>query len=110
MASTNIINQSGAAFATQSTTHTQRTISSTAVALISGSLATSTKAVLVQFNNASARVTFDGSTDPTTSLGLLYTDGSTAYLSRKMALAAKCIRTASTDVVAEIQQLDYIVT
>jgi len=53
-------------------------------------------------------VTFDGSTNPTTSLGFQYPDGSTAYWTRTMALKAKAIRDDSTDVVVEVQELNYL--
>ena len=106
--SARVVNTPAQAFATQGTTHTQLTISSSAVNLLAATPSELTKSVLVQFNGADARVTFDGTT-PTSSLGFLYTNGSTAYLSRKQAIAAKCIRAGGTDVVAEIQQLDYLI-
>ncbi len=107
--SAKVVNTPAQAFATAGTTHAQRTISSTAIALLASALNANTKGVIVQFNGADARITFDGSTDPTSTLGFLYVNGSTAYLSTKMATSAKCIRSGGTDVVAEIQQVDYII-
>jgi hypothetical protein len=106
MSSVKIANSPAAAIPQNGAAHAQRTISSTALLIIDGTLNASTTQVLVQFNGANCRVTFDGTT-PTTSLGFLYVDGSSAYLSREMAIGAKAIRTASTDVIAEIQQLNF---
>ena len=106
MAAIKVANIPTAAIPQDGAAHAQRTISSTALLLISGSLHANTTQVLVQFNGADARVTFDG-TAPTTSLGFKYVDGSSAYFSREMAIAAKAIRTAATDVIAESQQLNF---
>jgi len=61
----------------------------------------------MQFNGGNARVTFDG-TAPTTSKGFIYPDGSTAYLTKAMASAAKAIRAGATDVIVEIQELNFL--
>ena len=107
MANARIVNTPSQAIPQNSTTHTQVTIGGTAAAICS-SLNADTTHVFVQFTGANARVTFDGSTDPTSSLGFQYPDGSTAYWTRTMALAAKAIRDDSTDVVVEVQQLNYL--
>jgi hypothetical protein len=106
MATVKVANIPTAAIPQSGAAHAQRTVSSTALLIIDGSLNASTTQVLVQFNGADARVTFDG-TNPTATKGFKYVDGSSAYLSREMAIAAKAIRNASTDVVVEIQQLNF---
>ena len=53
-------------------------------------------------------MTLDGTTNPTTSLGFQYPDGSTAYWPRNLALNAKAIRDDATDVVCEIQELNFL--
>lgn len=107
MANARIVNTPSQAIPQNSTTHTQVTIGGTAASVCS-SLNADTTHVFVQFTGANARVTFDGSTNPTSSLGFQYPDGSTAYWTRTMALAAKAIRDDSTDVVVEVQQLNYL--
>lgn len=87
------------------TAHIQRTISNAAVLVYNGTPNVDTTHVLVQFNGADVRVTFDG-TAPTASLGFLYTNGSSAYWTRRFLVGAKAIRTAGTDAVAEIQELN----
>jgi hypothetical protein len=96
MANSRIVNTPSQAIPQNGATHKQNTISSTA------------EDVFVQFTGANARVTLDGSTSPTTSLGFQYPDGSTAYWTRTQALKAKAIRDDSTDVVVEIQELNYL--
>ena len=108
MANAKIVNTPSQAIAQAGTTHTQRTISGTAAALINWTLNVNTTHVFVQFTGANARVTLDGTTNPTTSLGFQYPDGSTAYWPRNLALNAKAIRDDSTDVVCEIQELNFI--
>lgn len=107
MAASRIVNTPSQAIPQFGASHTQRTISSSSVTVISHTLNADTTHVLVQFNGASTRVTFDG-TAATTSKGFLYVDGSTAYWTKKMAEAARGIRTASTDVVVEIQELNFL--
>lgn len=107
MANARIVNTPSQAIPQNSTTHTQVTIGGTAAAICS-SLNAGTTHVFVQFTGANARVTFDGSTNPTSSLGFQYPDGSTAYWTRTMALKAKAIRDDSTDVVVEVQELNYL--
>ena len=63
---TRITNASFQAIVQLGAAHTQRTVAGTAVALKDHTVSTSTTHVLVQFNNADIRVTFDGTT-PTTS-------------------------------------------
>lgn len=109
MYATRIVNTINQAVPQNGTTHRQNTVSSTAEAILNFTLAARTTHVLVQFNGADARVTFDGATDPTTTLGFLYTDGSSAYLTRDMAINARAIRSSATDVVLEIQELNYLV-
>jgi len=108
MANAKIVNTPSQAIAQTGTTHTQRTISGTAANIINWTLNTNTTHVFVQFTGANARVTLDGTTSPTTSLGFQYPDGSTAYWTRVQALKAKAIRDDSTDVVVEIQELNYL--
>jgi len=108
MANARIVNTPSQAIPQSGAVHTQRTVSSTSVALIDHTLQTDTTHVLVQFTAANARVTFDGSTAATGTKGFVYVDGSTAYLTRRMALLALAIRDDSTDVVCEIQELNYL--
>jgi hypothetical protein len=108
MANSKIVNTPSQAIAQTGTTHTQRTIGSAAAAIINFTLNTNTTHVFVQFTGANARVTLDGSTNPTSSLGFQYPDGSTAYWTRQIALSAKAIRDDSTDVVCEIQELNFL--
>jgi hypothetical protein len=107
MANARIVNTPTQAIPQNSAAHTQRTISNSAVAVINHTLNTQSSHVLVQFNGADARVTFDG-TNPTTTLGFLFVNGSTAYWTPTMASAAKGIRAGATDVVVEIQELNYL--
>lgn len=108
MANSRIVNTPSQAIAQNGTTHTQRTISSTSVNVLNHTLAAGTTHALVQFNNADVRVTFDGTTDATTTKGYVYVNGGTAYWTRNMLASAKAIRTGSTDVVAEIQELNFL--
>lgn len=107
MAAARIVNTPSQAIPQFGTNHTQRTVSSSSVNVLNHTLAADTTHALVQFNGASARVTFDGNA-ATTSKGFIYTDGSSAYWTRKMLEAAIAIRTASTDVVVEIQELNFL--
>lgn len=106
MANAKIVNTPSQAIPQDNAAHTQRTVSSTAVALIDHAFQGLTTHVLVQFTGATARVTFDGS-NPTASKGFVFVDGATAYWTRSMALKAKGIRAGSTDVVLEIQELNF---
>jgi hypothetical protein len=107
MANSRIVNTPSQAIPQPSAVHTQRTISSTAVNVLNHTLQTGTQHAIVQFNGADVRVTFDGS-DPTSTKGFLFVNGSTAYWTKQMLSAAKGIRTGSTDVVAEIQELNFL--
>lgn len=107
MFNSRIVNTINQAVPQGGTTHQQNTISSTAEAVLNFTLSAKTTHVLVQFNGADVRVTFDGVTDPTSALGFLFTDGSSGYWTREQAENAIAIRTAATDVVAEIQELNF---
>jgi len=107
MANAKIVNTPSQAVPQDATAHTQRTISSSAVSVVDWTLNTYTTHLMVQFNGGSARVTFDGST-PTATKGFLYTDGGTGYWTAQMASRAKAIRTTTTDVVTEIQELNFL--
>lgn len=106
MANARITNSFDQARPANGTTHAQRTVSSTAVDIITGTPAAETTHYFVQFTGANARVTFDDVTDPTASLGFVYVNGSTAFWLKDMALKAKAIRADSTDVVVEIQEIN----
>ena len=108
MANARIVNTPSQAIPQSGSTHKQNTVSGTAEAVIDFTLQSDTTHVFVQFTGANARVTLDGTTDPTTSLGFQYPEGSTAYWTRNMAIKAKAIRDDSTDVVVEIQELNYL--
>ena len=108
MSNSRIVNTPSQAIAQSGTTHAQRTISATAIAVVPSALNAGTSHVLVQLNGADVRVTFDGSTNPTNSVGFLLPSGSSAYWTARLATNAKAIRTASTDAVFEIQQLNFL--
>lgn len=107
MANARIVNTPSQAIPQNSAAHAQNTVSSAAEAVVDFTLAAGTTHVLVQFNNADARVTFDGSS-PTATKGFVYPNGASAYWTRQMAIAAKAIRKDSTDVVVELQELNYV--
>lgn len=107
MAASRIVNTPSQAIPQFGASHTQRTISNSSVLVLNHALQADTTHALVQFNNANVRITFDGNA-ATTTKGFLYVDGSSAYWTRKMLEAARGIRTASTDVVVEIQELNFL--
>lgn len=107
MANTRITNTPSQAIPQDGALHTQRTVSSAAVNVLNWTLNDNTQNVMLQFNGGSVRVTFDGTTTPTSTKGFLYTDGSSGYWTRNMLSKAKAIRAGSTDVVAEIQELNH---
>ena len=107
MANARIVNTPSQAVPQLGAVHTQRTISDTSVNVLNHTLQAGTTHAIVQFNNADVRVTFDGNA-ATASKGFLYVNGSTAYWTKQMLSAAKGIRTGSTDVVAEIQELNFL--
>lgn len=106
MANVRIVNNQSQAFAQNGTSHAQNTVSASAENVIDFTLSAGTTHVKVQFTGADARVTFDGSA-PTATKGFIYTNGTGDYWSRNMAVAAKAIRKDATDVVVEIQELNY---
>lgn len=103
-----VSNSENQAVAQGGTTHVQRTISGTAVNLSNFTPSAYTTHVLVQFNTATARVTFDGTTTPTTTLGFRYLAGSSAYFNVLQFQKAKVIAETATDVILEIQELNYL--
>jgi len=108
MANSRIVNTPSQAIPQYGTVHKQNTISSTAELAVDWTLNASTQHVLVQVNNADLRVTFDGSTTPTATIGFRLTAGSCAYWTKTMATNAKAIRESSTDAVIEFQELNYL--
>ena len=106
MANSRIVNTPSQAIPQDGAPHTQRTVGASAVSLIDHTLLADTTHVLLQFTDANCRVTFDGSA-PTSIKGFVYLNGSTAYLTRLMASAAKGIRDDATDVILEIQELNF---
>ena len=108
MANSRIVNTPSQAIPQYGTIHHQNTVSSTAELAVDWTLAADTQHVLVQVNNADLRVTFDGTTTPTASIGFRLTNGSCAYWTKTMATKAKAIREASTDAVIEFQELNYL--
>lgn len=104
-----IVNTPSQAIPQSGTTHTQITIGSAAGTLQSQlTLADNTTHVLLQFNDATARLTFDGATTPTASVGFRYVTGTNAYWTKKMFNAANAIREGGTDVVVEVQELNFL--
>ena len=108
MPNSRIVNTPSQAIPQNGTTHKQRTVSSSAVPFLDWTLATDTEHLLVQVTGADIRVTFDGTTDPTSTKGFRMQSGSSAYWTRTMALKARAIREASTDAVVEAQELNYL--
>ena len=107
MSNARIVNTPSQAIPQGGTSHTQVTVGATA-ANVFGSLSNDTRHVMLQVLGATIRVTFDGSTTPTSSIGFEYIAGSTAYLTRQMALSMKAIRAGSSDATLETQQLNYL--
>lgn len=109
MANAKIVNTPSQAIPQTGATHGQVTVGSSAAKLsATKAIDSATNHVLVQFNGATARVTFDDSTTPTASVGYRYPTGSSAYWTPQMYNAANCIREASTDVTVEVQALNYL--
>ena len=108
MANARIVNTPAQAITQGGATHHQNTVGATAEALLDFTLQAQTTHVLVQFLGATARVTLDGATSPTSSLGFEYVAGSTAYWTKRLAENAKVIRAGGTDVVCEIQELNFL--
>lgn len=109
MANSRIVNTPSQAIPQSGTTHTQITVGSSAADLSSSlTLAAGTTHVLVQFNDANARVTFDGATTATASVGFRYVNGTNGFWTKQMFNAANAIREASTDVVVEVQELNFL--
>jgi hypothetical protein len=106
MANARIVNTPSQAIPQSGTTHTQTTVSSSVVTPFSA-IIDNTRHVMLQVTGANIRVTFDGTTSPTSTKGFQYIAGSSAYLTRGMALNMKAIR-ESTDAVIESQQLNYL--
>ena len=107
MSNARIVNTPSQAIPQSGTTHTQVTVGATAANMFS-SLSDNTRHVMLQVLGATIRATFDGSTTPTSTLGFEYIAGSTAYLTRQMALSMKAIRAGGTDATVETQQLNYL--
>lgn len=104
-----IVNTPSQAIPQSGTTHTQITVGSTAATFASAlTLAANTTHVLLQFNNATARVIFDGATTPDSTTGFRYVTGTNAYWTKKMFNAANAIREGSTDVIVEVQELNFL--
>ena len=107
MASTFIVNTPSQAIPQYGASHTQRVVGSSPVALMGHTLKSETSHVLVQFLGNDARVVFDGSTN-SESVGFLYAEKSSAYLTKKMATSAVVVRSDSTgDCTVETQELSY---
>lgn len=108
MANALIVNTPSQAYPVDNSTHGQVTVSSTALVLKDEyTVPTGTTHVLVQVNGATARVTLDGTTDPDATTGFRYVTGSSAYWPILIWNKARAIREGSTDVVVEIQPLNY---
>ena len=108
MPNARIVNTPSQAISQNNTTHKQNTISSSVEAIVNWSLNAGTTHVLVQVTGEPVRVTFDGVTDPTASLGFRMPANSSAYWTREMASKAKAIREGSSDAVVEMQELNYL--
>lgn len=108
MPNARIVNTPSQAIPQNGTTHKQNTISSTAENVIDWTLAADTEHLFIQVNGADIRVTFDGTTNPTASIGFRFVSGSSAYWTRTLALKAKAIREGGTNAVIELQELNYL--
>lgn len=106
MSNARIVNTPSQAIPQSGTAHSQFTVSSSVVSPFP-SLAADTRHVMLQVLGATIRATYDGS-NPTTTKGFEYIAGSTAYLTRQMAMAMKAIRAGGTDATIESQQLNYL--
>ena len=106
-----IVNTPNQAYGSDKVTHEQVTVSSSALQLpaqlTAGELNKSTQHVLLQVNGADLRVTFDGATDPTSSLGFKMVAGTEAYWSYDQFRKARAIRAGSTDATLEVQEMGY---
>jgi len=109
MPNARIVNTPNQAIPQGGTTHTQITISSSAVNLSSSlTLNGGTTHVLIQPNGANVRATFDGSTAPTASKGFKLTNGSASYWTPQMFNDAQLIREGATNATLEVQELNFI--
>ena len=108
MPNARIVNTPSQAIPQNTTTHQQNTISSAAEPVLNWTLNSGTTHVLVQVNDAAIRVTMDGTTDPTASLGYRMPAGSSVYWTREMVSKVKAIRETSTDAVLEMPELNYL--
>ena len=101
------------------TVHEQITISSThlspAANLADGALHANTKHVWFQVNGADTRITVDQLTEkalknptpPSSTVGMLYVDGTSAVVSVNTFNSMRAVRAASTDVVMEVVQIEH---
>ena len=109
MANARIVNTPNQAIPARTASHTQLTVSSTAVNLSAQYTVPSTAThILVQVTDANARVTFDNATDPTATVGFRLIQDGTVYWTPQMWNAAKVIREGTTDVVLEVQALNFL--
>ena len=91
-------------------THHQVTVSDTAGTLQTlGSFAfnAKTRYVLIEVKAQPARITFDGATDPTATLGYDYPDGTRELWHIKKAKDAILVREGGSDSTVEVQEMTH---
>lgn len=109
MANARIVNTPNQAIPARTASHTQITVSSSAVHVSAEYAIPSTAThVLVQVTGANVRITFDGTTAPTASKGYRLISDATVYWTPQMWNAAQIIREGSTDAVLEVQALNFL--
>lgn len=108
MANARIVNTPNQAIPAGGASHTQITISSSAVDVSAQYAIPATAThILVQVTGGNARVTFDN-TAPTSTKGFRLVVDATVYWTPKMWEAAQMIREGSTDLVLEVQALNFL--
>lgn len=109
MANARIVNTPNQAIPARTASHTQLTVSSSVVDLSGQYTIPSTAThILVQTTGANARVTFDNDTAPTATKGFRLLKDSTVYWTPQMWNAAQVIREGATDIVLEVQALNFL--
>lgn len=109
MANARIVNTPNQAIPANGASHTQITVSSSAVDLSAQYAIPATAThILVQVTGGNGRVTFDGATAPTSTKGFRLVVDATVYWTPKMWEAAQMIRESTTDLVLEVQALNFL--
>lgn len=109
MGNARIVNTPAQVIPQSGTTHLHGIVGSETSAdfdlIFPGGVNPQTTHVLVQFHGSTLNATFDGSTEPTASVGFRYLNNTSAYIPIDMFKKIKMISTGSTNF--EIQELNY---